>query len=212
MLSTLSRRVHPVFYDDFSQYAEDTFPDNWSYNSSSDDDDYIEVINQEANKGDRVFVMKTIDVRVIYDIFGGRYFSDSDQLMLLRITDNMAAPRLLSRVIRSVGRHGYEAMFRGTSVEVAKYNENNGGTFVSQSHSFAYTSGDWVWLRFRNIGNSIKVKAWKYGDNEPSSWLINTTDNDHTSGEVGMGQWLDKLEVDYYSVGFAGKPAETQEG
>jgi len=50
----------------------------------------------------------------------------------------------------------------------------------------SYTPGDFYWVRFRLVGTLLRAKAWKDGDPEPLSWIVETTDTTFTTGYVGL--------------------------
>jgi len=64
--------------------------------------------------------------------------------------------------------------------EIASYNPVPGLTY----------SANQVWVvKFRNSGNTLKMKIWPDGAAEPSSWTLETTDSSVMSGSVGIWSW-----------------------
>lgn len=48
-----------------------------------------------------------------------------------------------------------------------------------------FTGGDWWHIRAQRTGSTIRCRAWKDGDTEPSTWLHSVTDTANSSGRVG---------------------------
>jgi hypothetical protein len=63
----------------------------------------------------------------------------------------------------------------------------NGPISTIGTASFTWHANTWYWVRFRVVGNRLRAKVWADGTSEPSSWMINVTDNDLTQGWVGVG-------------------------
>lgn len=62
--------------------------------------------------------------------------------------------------------------------------------------------------RFRAEGTQLKAKVWPVGESEPSAWDIETTDEDHAQGWVGLGSFDTELvETDVFSVATGGETA-----
>ena len=71
--------------------------------------------------------------------------------------------------------------------------------------------GYWVWIRSQANGSLHRVRAWAYGDPEPTEWLYEETQAAHASGATGFGDWYsstdEEVSVAWFSVGTAGDPA-----
>lgn len=70
--------------------------------------------------------------------------------------------------------------------------------------------GDWVWARFRNDANNLRIKYWEYGTSEPGGWLFETTDGDLTAaGRVGVARRAGTAGqytwIDYFAVSIQAK-------
>lgn len=69
------------------------------------------------------------------------------------------------------------------TIEIISYVD---GTFTALGEEPTQVSHDTVdevvWCRFRANGNELKAKSWEDGNGEPSSWQVEVTDNDISSG------------------------------
>ncbi|HEQ98798.1 MAG TPA: hypothetical protein ENO22_05605 [candidate division Zixibacteria bacterium] len=61
----------------------------------------------------------------------------------------------------------------------------------------------WYWLRLYVSGTTLRAKVWRDGEDEPASWMIDTTDSAHASGAVGVYASYDSY-FDWFGVGTAG--------
>lgn len=99
----------------------------------------------------------------------------------------------------------------GTSDGVGIYRVTGGTTpAVIATAAFTWSANTRYVIRAKAIGNALKMKAWAYGDPEPSSWSIETTDaNIAAGGWVGVGRRyrFSQPTFDYFSVGLDGASA-----
>jgi len=98
---------------------------------------------------------------------------------------------------------------RNNRIRISK--ELSGGAqAVLSSTFFGFIENTWIWMRFRVIGNSLKLKAWSDGSSEPVAWDIDIVD-----GDIGGGGWIgpgqhtpriddDGTDFDFFSVGTGG--------
>lgn len=74
----------------------------------------------------------------------------------------------------------------GESLSTLKlYERNSSGAWTeidSQTIGFTPTTSTWYRVRVLAVGSSIKATIWVDGTNEPSTWIINTTDATISSG------------------------------
>ncbi len=75
------------------------------------------------------------------------------------------------------------------------------------------TLNTWYWVQFRVTGDStvrLQARMWEYGTPNPAQWDIDVTDSVHViPGWTGFGtSWNDDIEVDFFSVGTDGDPAQ----
>lgn len=122
-------------------------------------------------------------------------------------------------VLRGSGSNGSETgYFIGTHEEATNNVSIACNKYVAGTGTYLGTSGDilfgvgteWLWMRLRVNGTSIKGRIWRDGEIEPSTWHLDITDSAVTAeGWNGFGSWNDSLrcELDYYSVGTGGDTA-----
>lgn len=80
---------------------------------------------------------------------------------------------------------GYFAeLYSGDTFRIVKYTP---GTTVIQSFSYNWSANVWYWIRFQAIGQELKAKVWRYDEEEPEIWMIETTDSDYSEGYAGIG-------------------------
>ena len=155
--------------------------------------------------------------------------SDSEVLVRFKYTDAdtfTAIPYGL--VVRGSGSGGSETgyvleMEHGNSQLLLQLTEVSSGTrtiLVDANATLSYDmdpqSGDYIYIRFRVNGSSLKYRAWttesnQYGSmQEPDFWWVEHTDSTHTAnGWVGIyGSYAARnFETDWMSVGTNGDTA-----
>jgi hypothetical protein len=64
-------------------------------------------------------------------------------------------------------------------------------TTLADASTFSYAANTWYRYRFRANGTSLRAKFWLASDEEPSTWLVDTTDSDLSTsvatGPIGTG-------------------------
>jgi len=93
----------------------------------------------------------------------------------------------------SGGTTGYVAMFRpqasSATVRLSRYSGTTETAIVTANYDVGATfvAGDWYNMKVFTSGTTIRVRAWKDGDSEPGTWLIDTTDAtyDNTNKKAG---------------------------
>lgn len=55
--------------------------------------------------------------------------------------------------------------------------------------SFTHVAGNYVWVRLRAEGTTLKAKIWQDGSVEPDQWHIVATDSDRSTGRIGVRSW-----------------------
>lgn len=84
------------------------------------------------------------------------------------------------------GKQSYAlSLLSGGTLRIIRTHANT--TTEVASAAFAWTTDTEYWLRFKVEGTALKAKAWTYGDSEPGSWNIETTDDNLDSGWIGLG-------------------------
>lgn len=90
-------------------------------------------------------------------------------------------------------------------------NDQTGATITFTN--YAWTNNTIYWARFRTVGNAIQAKIWAEGEEEPASWMLNTTDNSFTGGSGtynGVGTFTanpDGVDFMEYAVATEGETA-----
>lgn len=68
--------------------------------------------------------------------------------------------------------------------------------------------GTFFYRRFRAEGDTLAAKVWRAGEDEPSEWQVEVTDEEWTDGWVGVGSYdPDLTEFDVFAVGTNGADA-----
>lgn len=127
-------------------------------------------------------------------------YSDVDILVRarLRVSDGTALPVSGGVEIANIlGRYQDVTNHYNTRLE---YESSDGllkitarkrsGTYTNLSSEItvdsSYALDEWIWVRVNHDGANYKAKAWKDGDTEPSSWMIEETDSTWETGKVGL--------------------------
>lgn len=82
---------------------------------------------------------------------------------------------------------GYLVRLRDTNTfELVKYVEGVLDDFEGAgTATFAFDANTWYKIRFRVEGTSLQAKVWEESKQEPDNWLIDITDGDLSSGQIG---------------------------
>ncbi len=107
--------------------------------------------------------------------------------------------------------NGYwvEVENRNETFRLAKYTDAR----ITNIERFGTPVEDtFFYRRIRAEGKDLKVKVWPADAPEPDDWDVETTDDDHTEGWIGVGS-LDTgaVETDVFSVRTDGQPAQFPE-
>lgn len=104
-------------------------------------------------------------------VFSGSvsHFGDANIGALLRWTD---------------ANNLYKVFIDGTNLTVIK--KVDGAISTLQSVPFPAQDGQSYTLRVRMVGSSISARAWQTGQTEPSTWMVNATDNMLSTGYDGL--------------------------
>lgn len=84
---------------------------------------------------------------------------------------------------------------------------------VLDTMSATINTGTWYYCRLQAIGTAIRAKFWADGSPEPSSWMLEATDDTYFNGVPGVGSYAsvsssaDSPVIDYISVGTSGLQA-----
>lgn len=85
-------------------------------------------------------------------------------------------------------------------------------TYVNGNASFVASAAITVnvaqlhWMRIEAVGTSIRMRVWQFGDEEPDTWLIDSTHSGHSVGGVGFaGGMGSNNDLSVLSIGFNGE-------
>lgn len=119
---------------------------------------------------------------------------DADILCRVR-SNSWSSANQVYLVARGSGAAGTETGYylrnvSNTQIALGKYvagvSTNIGATVTFDP--VALTTNQWLWMRFRVQGTSLKAKVWKSGQAEPAAWNIEATDASiAAAGWVGVG-------------------------
>lgn len=184
------------FYSDFSEYATNQFPSDWTarwgeaseWSIVEEDNPFgeksLRYIGAATNAGRFVswnqLAYETSDVEVV-TLAKGDSITNYQHNIILR-GDGTSSNRI-----------GFASYFRrGSLVEFWRYGAPDNA--MVQAYSFTWDTDNWYWMRARINGIDYAVKTWQYdpesplGDNEPDEWgMTGTQDTPIQSGYVGLG-------------------------
>lgn len=131
---------------------------------------------------------------------GGRHFlswdrvgeaTDVEIVVLTRVVSNDDIFTSWCRpIVRAGGdagsEEGYFTDVKPDTIRIRKY---TGGELTTLAESNTDRNVDrWFYLRFRVEGDQLKVRQWDLGDVEPTTWDVETVDEEiSSSGLVGIG-------------------------
>jgi hypothetical protein len=127
-------------------------------------------------------------------------FANTTGFLVARLTDN---------------NNYYICLPRDLATDVLEIGEETGGTQSAVANTaFTWNTTDWFWVRFQLNGTALKAKAWTYGDAEPGTWTVETTDNSHSTGKVGFATFnvTGNYLCDFFSVALNGATAPFPSG
>ena len=78
---------------------------------------------------------------------------------------------------------GYGIQLRDTDVFRL---ENWGISNLQQATPITWSTGTWYWVKIVTLGTNIKARVWADGGSEPSTWNIDYTGSEFSSGAVGF--------------------------
>lgn len=141
---------------------------------------------------------------------------DTDVVVLTRVVSNEDAFTSWCRpIVRGSGsagsENGYFAAVWPDELHVRKYIDGELTTLATTET--APNVGEWLYLRFRVTGNELKLRKWTLGDSEPTTWDLETTDDDISSGGLAGvgGVSADTQYWDYVSIATDGGTARVHE-
>lgn len=134
----------------------------------------------------------------------------TDQEVLIRQqttrTDTDTTPSAVIRGdTRSAGNeHGYVAQVnhKNGKINILKYVDGNATVELATGTKSELATTSFVWIRFGVEGTNLKVRFWVDGNGEPSSWDLEISDSDISSGYVGFRDFHSMTNYkDYIGIG-----------
>lgn len=208
-----------------SAYADGVAPPDWTetwddgYLTWTVEDSSGEAAALGSSYGDRVLRGSTIiggyDHALTWDDAG----TPADVDIKVRLLVTSAYQRALGAVARastdSNGDDGYYLLVdpydnslilrkfvNGSATQIAVHDIDTDGALPK----WDVADDVWIWARLYISGTTIRGKMWLDGEDEPGSWMIDTTDSAHASGAVGV--YASRTSYfDWFGVGTNGDAA-----
>lgn len=197
---------------DFTEYADTTaLRTEWIEKWQASPVHTLE--SATSNFGNKLFQMQTGDTNFRQVVWDGKGAVSNDQELLALCSQNINTFGtylwLRGGGTSASNKNGYYAQRAETNLRLRKYVNNNFAEIASATPSF----GSWeagnqhkYWFRFNVNGTALKVKTWKYGEAEPTSWDIEETDTSLNSGEIGISMFQTTLigQCDWFGIAYDG--------
>ena len=192
---------------DFSEYTTGVAATDWTERWSSS-----KITSEIIKSGDAYEIGKALKVMcsasvrqlLSWNVLDG--IADLDITMIYRnndVSDDIG--RVYARCSGSLGaEYGYYVVCTESSLLLVKY--VNGTPTIITSVSIVTYDASLYCVRFRVVGNSLKVKFWGGFQLEPYDWSLSATDNDISAGGwAGVGGFgADYFQVFFISAGYNG--------
>ncbi|ESZ33848.1 hypothetical protein X733_13685 [Mesorhizobium sp. L2C067A000] len=214
------------FVTDFSEYTVGAFPADWTQRYGVNGTQLVQAVaGSFSGKALRITKASTVKQFMSWDTVP--LVADVEILLRQR---NITAPSLAFPQAyigaRAFGAAGSEslygmAMFQHTSSPTlyrANMNKWTAGVYTADvippynAPAPNWTTGAWVWQRFRLLGTTLSIKTWLDGNAEPVSWG-GTVVNSSFTAAGWTGIYSDNVnpntEVDFFSVALNGKTASS---
>ena len=192
------------YFTDFSEYTTGVTPSDWT--QSGDTAESVIVVADVGATGGKIVQFPTENNFDRYYLSWDDVGSVSDCEILVRarldVESNTSIYIAHARHDTTSIRDGIALEQRGGNVEILE--ENN--TLSSTDRKWG--SNEWFWVRLRVTGANFKARFWVSGT-EPTTWDIEVTGTDTSSGAVGFGEDNTKnpFEIDVFGVGTGGDSA-----
>lgn len=208
-----------IYETDFSQYADGVTPSDWDNTQWAADSSFVVQDDVNAKIGGKV-----LDWTADSDSFARRVLlwdgpsndtnnSDHEVLYLNhRVAQLGSDPNVgqcASRVSGSGGTEtglvaGWRRFSSDLIIQAAFY---DGGAFTEvERQNLALASDALIWNRIVVSGNDLNVKTWLYGDDEPASFqLLTTQSNIGGTGGIGVFMGSTVVKLDYFAVATEGE-------
>lgn len=200
------------YFTDFSDHtvgdALEDHPD-WTWEWQADDTTATEIIQDESLTGGQGIKFDT------WEFFNAYTWDVED-------ADDV---EIVMRESVSVGSRGHSAGVRGSgsqsnkNVYLSSHHFSNDQIEINEVVDDSFSNLNEVdhtispsdyWLRFRVSGNELKARSWEASNPEPSSWMVEVTDTNLSSGWFGIVAMSTTITVDLIGVGTDGDPAPTE--
>lgn len=201
------------YYTDFSAYSVGTFPqsgDDWT--EEYNDGGTGEIQSDSSSEGGQILYLNINNFGDHYTLsWDGKGGSDVELASFFHTTATTLSDQRV--VLRGSGttsnKNAYLARMSGStsdaSVQIVKYTNNSFSNLGGSSNSVSLP----CWVRFRANGNALQAKAWSESASEPSSWGVDITDSDHSSGFTGVHIYGTGAGWGQFGVGTEGDTAPT---
>lgn len=200
-----------TYFTDFSDTATGSVPSAWTVNDAG-----WEVQSNTDYTNDRAFV-DTSDSAGEHAGWEGLGQS-SDQEIVFRVRTNESSSYLAEKFKSNLriievpfegGTGRYHAGVGTTGGVTTDYISKNNDVNLSDAGGSSFSANTWFWVRFRANGTNLKLRVWKDGTDEPSTWTLTATDSEHSSGYVGLTGSTETsvCEFDVVGVGTNGDTA-----
>lgn len=199
------------FKTDFSEYALDVKPSDWTNQWDSSGEQFHIVVEVSSTVGDKILKIDEASSAfraLSWDDVG----TPSNVEIFTRIRAENAGSMLIALLLRGDGnisqKIGYVLRIFGDDFYVGHHN-GGGFTQLDVFKSNQVVNNTWYNVRFRVSGEEIKVRVWEEHENEPSIWDSEVSDG-VVSGEgwVGVHNYHNAAgSTDFFTVGTDGDSA-----
>jgi hypothetical protein len=198
----------PTFgFDDFEGYSVGSLPNQWKVVWERAGQPVTAQIDGCCSD-QSIFVQNPT---APYDLVGLKYAPVETEDM--EVLTQIVGGTNMSLIIRGQGdtdteADGYVARFWNSGlIHIRKATGAQFGTSIGSTSSCMACSTDRRWIRFRAVGDEIKLKVWGENDTEPAAWLIEATDTSvQGPGWFGLGNYTNyrtRVAKLYWAVGGA---------
>jgi hypothetical protein len=183
-------------------------PRGWTHLFRSENHHVWQCLNGE------LICAKTVAERQVLALIERRW-PDVEVLMEVSYNAGVSGTSIGGAIVRCSGltsttENGYSTTLRANGDrEISKYVNGVFTTMVTNNDWASYPVNTPVFHRIRAIGTDIKAKIWSGTLNdEPSDWLLEVTDSDVTSGQVGINTFVAATYThQFFSVAYDGATA-----
>lgn len=229
------RRIHgqviverPPLFTNFSEYTTGLQPHDWSQHWVTTDQTWAvrektgtdggKVVEQTATTGARRFLRWDKPGATLADVEVVSRVRNNDVSNF--VTQNSLLARASGTATLST-QNGYQCRIQPIEttwyLQLVEFKSGTATLLTNPGHNLSargYTGGQWLWIRFRVIGNVLQGRAWFDHETEPEAWHLTFTDtvNPISSGGIGLSCFSalgGPRDFDVFGVGFDGQTAPT---